>query len=232
LAQAYSAIDEHDKSAKLLAAMVAPPGDDQQAMSNYRFARLTLAREYRLSKSFDRAKQVLREMLGTPASRGWGYDNFDVRKEAIALMEDEGNHAGAARMAIEMQNRLMDSVKEYDEKLALRKVKPTDAAQIDADIARLRPLRERFFEFYAMEIRNIVKTSLKSNDTKSKAAVERVASRIAKLEQSHPDLGGDSTRALFRELIESDPSLKTRYESEGGRVLLTEPKTRPVGAGQ
>ncbi|MFL5328984.1 MAG: hypothetical protein ACJ8C4_08705 [Gemmataceae bacterium] len=231
LAQAYSAIGEHDKSAKLLAAL-GPPTDDSQPVANYRFVRLALAREYRLGKSFDRAKEVLREMMGTPAKHGWGYDNFDVRKEAIALMEDESNHAGAARMATEMEGRLMDSVKEYDEKFALRKVKPTDAAQLDADLARLRPLRERFFEFYAIEVRNIVKASQKSNDGKSAAVMERVASRIVKLEQTHPDLGSDITRALFRDVIESEPSLKTRYVSDGGKVLLAEPKIRAVGAGQ
>jgi hypothetical protein len=227
LAQAYSAIDRHQRAAELLAAVPAPKEDDIERVNNYRFARLGLAREYRLGKDFTQAKRTLREILGTQAKPGWGQDNFDVRKEMVLVMKDEGNHAGAARMAVEMQNRLLPMAQEYDRKAARVKVLRADSAltavqelnQIEQEVQRLRPLRERFFEFYLLELKCIADGAVKLNEVKSKAALERLAVRIAKIEQINSDLGSDAVREQFREFIEANSVVKGKYLADGGKLL-------------
>lgn len=236
LAQGYAAIDRHDKAAELLASVKPPSGEDEAETRTYRFARLALAREYRLGKKFDEAKNTLREIMGTPARKGWGHDSFEVRKEAIQVLEDEGQFAAAVRMAIDEQNKLLKPAQEFASKServkALRNAarsKPADdpeavklraeADLLETDVQRLAPLRERFFEYYFLEVRSIFKNAQKSEEAKRFESYARLANRIVKLEQGQPDLGGDTIRRQFIELIEEDPEFKSRYTAAGGRAL-------------
>jgi hypothetical protein len=231
LAQGYSVIDRHDKAAQLLAAMAAPKPGDETAIRAYRFCRLTLAREYRLGKDYSQAKNVLREILGTQQNKGWGFDNFDVRLEAIALLEDEGQFAGAVQMAVQMQKNLLDAVREYDAKVAkarqLRQQPEPDSAEqanaLDQDVQRLAPLRERYYEFYFHEVRAVVKSAQSSNNAKAQDIYNRMAIRLVKLEQGHPDLGGAANRSRFAELIAEHPPLKEGYRAAGGKTLAAKP---------
>jgi tetratricopeptide (TPR) repeat protein len=233
LAQGYSVIDRHDKAAQLLATIPAPKADEESALRTYRFARLTLAREHRLGKDFASAKSVLREMLGTQQQKNWGFDNFDVRRESIALLEDEGQFAGAVQMAVQMQSKLLDSVREYDAKLTkarqLRQqpdggpVAAEQANALEQEVQRLAPLRERYYEFYYCELRAIVKNAQKNNDAKSQDVYNRMAVRLVKLERGQPDLGGEASRARFAELIAEHSPLKEAYLTAGGKALVTKP---------
>lgn len=238
LAQGYVAIDRPDRAIELLKAIASPAPDDETATRTFRAGRLTLAKAHRLAKQFGPAKDVLREIMAGGPQRGWGADNSEVRKEAIALLEDEGNYVGAARMAAEEQNKLLRGSQDYTAKSRqvrqLRdeaKAKPDAAAglnekadQLDSELQRLVPVRERFFEFYHLEARAIARNARKSGDPKSIEALGRLATRLVKLEQGQPDLGGDASRARLRSLLAEEPLLAEKYQAAGGKTLLETPR--------
>lgn len=236
LAQAFGTVDRHDKAAELLAAVKSPAADDEAGQRTFRFARLNLAREYRLAKKFNEAKVVLREILGTQAQKGWGYDNFDVRKESIELLQDEGNYAAAVQMAVQMQNRLLEPARSFETISAqLRQAKNRQQStnsdegsklaeaidKLDQQVQQLIPQRERFFEFYHLEIQAIVRNALKSDPEKASETFTRLVNRLVKLEQNQPDMGGDASQDRFRELLDSDARFKNQYIAAGGRVLIS-----------
>jgi hypothetical protein len=229
LGQAYGAVERHDKAAELLSAVAEPKADDDAAQKTYRFVRLSLARELRHAKKFAEAKTVLRDILGTPAKKGWGYDNFDVRKEAIYLLEDEGEYAAAVRMASDMQKLLIEPARQHvalSQQLQHAKTQSGSTEsldKLDQQLQQLTPQREMFFEFYFLEIRSIVKNAHKADVAKATESLNRIANRLVKLEQSQPDLGGDASRERFRELFAVEPKLRERYEAAGGKVLLAPP---------
>ncbi len=231
LAQGYSAIEHHDKAAQLLMAIPEPKADDEPVIRTYRFARLALAREQRLGKEYGKAKATLREILGTQQNKAWGFDNFDVRRESIALLEDEGQFAGAVQMAVQMQNKLLDSARAYDSKSA--KVKELRRQQNNAEVGiaeqantleqeaqQLAPLRERYYEFYYCEVHALVMHARKNNDAKANDVLARLATRLTKLERAQPDFGGEAIRARFAELMTENPTLRDKYLAVGGKVLV------------
>jgi hypothetical protein len=238
LSQGYAAIDRPDRAIELLKAIPDPAPDDEAATKTYRAGRLTLAKAYRQARQFGPAKDVLREIMAGGPRRGWGADSGEVRKEAIALLEDEGNFAGAARMAADEQNKLLRGTQDFSAKSRqvrqLRdeaKAKPEVAAglnekadQLDSELQRLAPVRERFFEFYHLEARAIARNARKSGDPKSMEALGRLATRLVKLEQGQPDLGGDVSRARLRSLLVEEPLLAEKYRAAGGRTFLETPR--------
>lgn len=230
LGQAYGAVDRHDKAAELLVAVKNPPMEDEAAQRAYRFVRLHLAKEYRLAKKFNEAKAILREILGTQQQKGWGFDNLDVRKESIELLQDEGNFAAAVQMAVQMQNRFLESARQFEAlQSELKQVQskpgqsPEAADKLDQQIQQLAPQRERFFEFYYLEIQSIIKHAQKSDPAKAADTFARLANRIVKLEQNQKDLGGDASRQRLAELIDSEPRLKEKYITAGGKTLIPTP---------
>ncbi|MBX7102950.1 MAG: hypothetical protein K1X57_02640 [Gemmataceae bacterium] len=233
LAQGYMAVGRPDKAIELLTAIPPPADGDEAAVRNYRFARLSLARAYRLAKQFGQAKAILREILGTPGQKGWGFDSFEVRVEAISVLQDEGQFASAARMAVDEQNKLNRAVQEYAAKKDLvrknrdeAKSNPAAAAKLNEqadlaenDLQRLAPLRERFFEYYLLEIRAMVRGAQRSGDSKAAETYARLATRLAKLERGQPDWGGDALKSQFRDLILSEPELRSKFTAAGGKLI-------------
>jgi hypothetical protein len=239
LADRLSAVGRHEQAAAVLSAIAAPPANDADGLRVYRTARISLAREYRLAKALDRAKAILREALGTPGQKGWGFDNLDVRREAIALCEADGNFAGAVQMAVQAQTALGEALREYEAKSArlqqlggevgaggdapgaLRAAALTERDRLQADLRRLAPLRERYFEFYRLEVAALVRHAESLEPAPAAELFGRLAVRLAKLERTQPDVGGSANRAALAELVGRQPALRQQYQAAGGRVLLT-----------
>src|SRR5205823_14747633 len=111
---------------------------------------------------FSQAKLILDDALST-----WGKNNLDVRKEVVALLEDNGSHAAAAQMCRDIQKSLERSRAEYERAVqSERAAEETERkAKTDAERAKARadraeaqalktkaqPLREAYWEFYFSE---------------------------------------------------------------------------------
>lgn len=203
-AAAFSAADRHDRAVALLSSIARPAKPDESALAAYRYARLQLAREHRLAGSLADAKIVLREVMGTPANRGWGFDNIDVRKEAVEVMLDEGNFGGAVRMCQDVQSGLLTAMRD-------RRSESQGNGQESA--------RSQYFDFYFLEARALILNAKKHDDPKSHEAVRRFCIRLVKLEQNHPDLGGDDCKARFQELVATDDGFAAGYAAAHGKVL-------------
>lgn len=238
IADGLSGIGRHVKAAELLAAIAPPTSEEGEASRTFHAARLALAREYRLGKAFDRAKSVMREILGTPTNKGWGHDNLDVRREALALCEDEGNFAGAVQIAVQVQKALTESLRDYETKAArlihlrgdnaanndvpgaLRGIALAECDQLESDLRRLLPARDCYFEFWRAEMSLLLRYAQTLPPIQSAEALDRVAARLVKLERGHPDIGGTVNRRALNQLLVGHPALKHAYESSGGKALL------------
>jgi hypothetical protein len=235
LAQAFSGLERHDRAAELLKDITPPKPGDEDATRFYHFARVALAREYRLGKQFNPAKQVLDEALAS-----WGKTNLDVRKEVVFLLGDAGNYAGAARTCREMQGMLQRSRTDYEravlaeraadeaERAAKTEEERTKAqtarAEAQAVKARAQPLREAYWEFYFYEVRAVLKNDLKrAKDAADKETrLARVAAAIKKLEDGQDDFGGGDLKQKYLELVEGEPLLKKKYFEAQGRRLYAD----------
>jgi len=239
IANGLSAIDEHAKAAAVLAAIPAPAAHDADGLAAFRAARLALAREYRLAKSFEQAKAILRDVIGTPKNKGWGYDQLDVRREAIALCADEGNFAGAVQMTGQVQKSLSEPLRDYEAKSArlrqlggelgtagnapgaLRAAALAERDQLEADLQRLAMLRGRYFEFERIEMEVLARYAETLDDAKGTELLKRLAARLVKLERAHVDLGGPANRAALADLLAHNPALRQQYLAAGGTALQT-----------
>jgi hypothetical protein len=199
LAQSYSSLDEHGKAA-LWAKRISPPqppagkkDPDPRPLEIYRIARVLSARELRLSKDFERAAGVLRELEATP----WGARSFEVKKERIFLLEDRGKYAGKDG-AILAWNALMTGMRD---RLQDNRVK------------------EHYFECYYHLTHAIYKNALLSNDPKRRAKDLRLAAKFILKLESQPDSGGEQVRKRFEELLRQEAPLREQYEAlkKGGR---------------
>lgn len=237
LADAYSAIERHDRAVSLLREIREPPAADETASRAFRAARLALAREHRLSAQFPQAKAVLSDIM-----LGWGKDELEVRREAVELMEAMDSLGGAVKACRETQAQLQASVRDLesktessrrlrteidrlentaapDDKLLARLKKEED--ELGRELLRLVPLKDRFWEFYFLEIRSQIKADAKATDPKAKVdRMKRTAARLVRLEKTRPDFGGPGMRDNYRGLLDFDPVLKQEYRSEGGKLLI------------
>jgi hypothetical protein len=232
LAQAFSGADRHDRAAELLKDMPVPKPDDEDATRLYQHARLVLAREYRLGKKFTQAKQVLDEALAS-----WGRNNLDLRKEVVALLEDNGSFAPAVQMCRDVQKSLERSRVDYERAVTAEKAaeQAERGAKTDAERAKARsdraeaqeakakaqPLREAYWEFYFYEVRAVVKSDLaRAKDAADKEQrLASIARAIKRLEDGQEDFGGSDLKQRYRELVEGEPVLKRLYREAGGRRL-------------
>lgn len=110
LGQGYGAVDQHARAAELYQALLnkpfANPGKTPEEVAaaedaDKKFRRklqFEQARSYRLAADkdgFEKATALMKTIVGNPldpnpkAARGWGYANIGVRKEYIALLEDQ-----------------------------------------------------------------------------------------------------------------------------------------------
>jgi hypothetical protein len=189
LAGSYSSLEKHDKALALLEKVTEPKAangkePDPALVHNYHAIRVLRAKEFRLDKKLDKASAALKEIQATP----WGAQDFEARKESILLLDAEGKHKTATE-------------------------------QWSAEIKKLQPavdtngnVKEQYFECNAYYFSAFLKyvQSLK-DDKKQKTYLRALASEIAKLEKSYPDLGGDAAKARILGVLEDDSKLKEQY---------------------
>ncbi|MFO0810647.1 MAG: hypothetical protein U0746_18625 [Gemmataceae bacterium] len=232
LAQAYASLERHDRAAEVLAAIPQPKGDDEDAKRFYQYARMTLAKEYRLAKQFDKAAAVLTEIL-----KDWGKTNLDVRAEKVFLYEDRPNLPAAVKECRDIQAALAKPRAEFDkavrdERLAddeLRKAKTDserEAAQAKLATAQqakasAQPMRDRYWQFYFYELRIVLKSgNLQKDPAAKEKRIADVAGAIRKFEDGQDDFGGGDLKQKFIEMLDGDPLLKRKYAEAGGTKLL------------
>ena len=196
LAFSYASLDEHAKAADLLK-QIPKPGpshaadkdkrarEDQEKAANYHSVRLLYCRELRLSKQFDDAARVLKEVMAT----GLGKRSLDARKEQIMLMEDKGQHMQAAKE----WNKLM---KDLRPRLSDNK------------------LKDQYFEAYYQFVYSYYKYASAMKDENKKAAnIKKAAAFITALESKLPSMGGGGLKQRYDELLSNEPALKAEYDA-------------------
>jgi len=107
LGQGYGAVNQHARAAELFEQLAAKPFENpgktevekkdhetkhQDALRQMRFFRARALRQAGGKANFDKAMVLMQEIVGDPlkkGNRGWGYNNLKIRKEYIALLEDQ-----------------------------------------------------------------------------------------------------------------------------------------------
>jgi TolA-binding protein len=195
LAESYASLDKHDVAAELLKQVPEPQPKadtkepDPKAVQVYRAARILTVRELRLAQKFKEAQAALDEILGTPAQPRWGQRSYEVRKERVFLLEDQGKFGAASREWSEM----------------MRPMRPL--------ISQNAKLREEYFETYFHLTNCLYKYAQTLGDpVKRRKALSQAANFIVQLERTQPDLGGEASKQRFDELLRKEAPLKEQYE--------------------
>jgi hypothetical protein len=106
LGQGYGAVNQHARAAELFEQLISKPFDNpgkteeekkdletkhQVSLRQLRFYQARALRQAGGKANFDRATAIMQEIVGDPLKKkvGWGYRNLDIRKEYIALVEDQ-----------------------------------------------------------------------------------------------------------------------------------------------
>jgi hypothetical protein len=190
LAQSYSGLGNHVRAAELANQIGAPkPSADGKApeareLQLYRLARLLVLREHRLSREFDKADVVLKEVAETP----WGKNSLDVQKERISLLEDQGKYV--------LPNK-QGAIAEWDKLMRSMRTRLSDNR-----------VKEQYFDCYYHLTYCIYKHALQIADPKKRQQGLRVAANyITKLE-AHQDPATEACKKRFEELLDKEPALK------------------------
>jgi tetratricopeptide (TPR) repeat protein len=199
LADCYSNMGEHEKSAAELGKVPEPKGkEDSPEMKEYRKIQLAIVRELRLSKKPDAVKKA-REMLdviqGTKAKPGWGMKKGpDGRSSpfAAATMKEQG-------MMLEAEEKWKESFAHWS---LLVRILVKQAGKDNNS-------KEFYLESYYHMVYSFLKSPSKDHDK----SIRQAGAQIAQLEHSWEDFGSDSSKKRFTELLASDPALKAQYEA-------------------
>lgn len=195
LAYSYAGLDKHDQAVALLEKIAKPapstnPDKEVQARENqekdqfYHSVRLLLARELRLAGQFDRATQVLKEILASDL----GKHSLDATKEKILILEDQKNYVAAAKEWNSLMNALRDKLNDPK-------------------------MKEQYFECYYHFTRCYYLNGTRMKDeTKKQNSIKRAASFIINLENKLPDMGG--FKRSYDELLEKEAPLKLAYDEQ------------------
>lgn len=108
LGQGYGAVDQHARAAELYEQLLAQPfvnpgktpqeqedaaAKDATTRKELTFYRAKALRQAGGKVNFDKATALMQEIVGDPIKKGskpgWGYKNLTIRKEYIALLEDQ-----------------------------------------------------------------------------------------------------------------------------------------------
>jgi len=190
LAQSYSSLSKHDKSAELLKKVPEPKPEggnapDQKKMQNYRGIQMLLIRELRLAKKFDECESKLKEISGS-----WGKGSLQVQKEKNLLLEDQELYIPAAKAWDQMMKALQ--------------------SKINADPGS----RELYWESYYHLVHDVYKNGMKQSDPKKKEkGIADAAGYIIKLEAgTKGDMGSEANKKRFEELLESEAPLREKHQ--------------------
>lgn len=180
LAQCYANMNQHAKAAALL---------EKVATATERGAQILYARELRLAKDLEKARQMMSEILGTPKSPAWGARNVDALLEDVSLMEDEGKYDRAALKANDIVRRLLPNV------------------------TRDNALKEKYFEAYYHVVFAFVKHGQGLSDPSQKEkALRQAAFQAIELDKKWPNYGGDASAKRFNDLLSAEPEFKQVVE--------------------
>src|SRR5262249_18829350 len=151
-----------------------------------------LVRELRLDRQFDQAKAELDRILGTSERPGWGQAFFEVKKERLFLLEDQGKFTGKTGAVLEWNNLLQSMQKQR---------------RLDARV------NDQYFECYYWLTYSIYKYARTLSDkAKAHKEVQRAANFLIALERLQPDMGGEASRKRFEDLLQTEAPLKEAYE--------------------
>jgi len=108
LGQGYGAVNQHARAAELFEQLIAKPFENpgkteeekkqheakhQEAVRQMKFYQARALRQAGGKVNFDKATALMREIVGDPIKKGgelgWGYKNLSIRKEYVALLEDQ-----------------------------------------------------------------------------------------------------------------------------------------------
>jgi outer membrane protein assembly factor BamD (BamD/ComL family) len=180
LAQCYANMNQHAKAAALLEKVATPAEKSAQFL---------YARELRLAKDLEKARQVVGEILGTAKAPGWGARNVDALIEEVALTEDEGNFDKAALKANDIVRRLLPN------------------------ITRDNALKEKYFEAYYHVVYAFVKYAQSLSDPAMKEkSLRQAAFQAIELDKKWPNYGGEASAKRFNELFAAEPEFKELVE--------------------
>jgi hypothetical protein len=193
LAFSYASLQKHREAADLLGRIPAPKPDagkdkvDLDKETYYQSIQIMHARELRLAKEHDRAKNKLKDILNTE----WGKRNLDAKKELHCLWEDEGNYAAAAKGWNDMMNNVLRPLMEKNAKF-----------------------KDMYYECYYHVVLCLYKNAMKLKDKKlQQENITKAANWYVKLKgNKEANMGGEGLRKLYDELLDSEPTFKKECE--------------------
>jgi hypothetical protein len=198
LVDAYFSLDRPAQAAALLERLPEPKATagaaepDPKQVQAYRTSRILYVRALRQAGQFDKAREVLEGILGTPERPGWGQRYLDARKERVLLLQDTETYGGPNGAILEW-NKLMISLR--------------DKVQTEPKI------KEHYFECYYHLTYSLYKHALKVPDeAKKREYLQQAAGFITKLESAQEPWGTEASKKRFLELLQKEPVLKEYYE--------------------
>jgi len=206
LAFSYAGLNKHKDAATLLERIASPKSDagdakpDADKLAQYRAMQIMLVRELRLSKQYDKARNKLKDLLGSD----WGSKSLDVKKELNSLWEDEEKFAAAGRAWNEMMSSLRPLIDKNPK------------------------YKDLYFECYYHLVFCIYKNALGAKDkAKKEEGINRAANLIVTLQQSKSDMGGEGLKKQYDELLEKEAILKSAYDGLLEATAKKSPRTAP-----
>jgi hypothetical protein len=185
LAQNFASLEQHDRAVAVLEKTPPAEGDDKA----YRASRLLLARELRHARQFDRARQLLDEIIGTREKPGWGQRNVDALMERVFLLEDAEQYYQAATLASNLVRQLSSKA-------------TTDNTY-----------KDKYLETYFHLVRCFYKHARGMDDkAKREKGIQDAAVLIGRLEKAWENFGSETSKARFQELLDQEGELKSAYE--------------------
>ena len=150
-----------------------------------------LAREYRLLKETDKAKAILDEIItGKAGAKGWGATSLEVRKEWIALLEQQDRWAESTHQA----NALMLQLAKQ-----LRDPRFKDD-YIDCNYHLILGLVHH------------AQKNLKGDRAKYDKSITDAGKSLVQLEKEMKGFGNPESTKRFQDLLKEEPELRTAYE--------------------
>lgn len=201
--------------------------DHDNAVRSANFAQLARARALRhqgrletdksvAAQHFAAADKLVDQMIGTAKDKGWGYDNLEVRREKIFILEDSDRYRDALAAWQAMQ------------KPFIAQLKPNPSND------REEKIREVVYEIRFYQNRLFLKSYQKIAKPEAKADRIRVlAENIVKLERDKdiPNFGGMPVKKLYREWLENEEQLREAYKRAGGMALVGDGEAARANSG-
>ncbi len=196
LALGYTRLGAHDRAADLLEQVPKPDlsndhdpqkraTENQEREAYYHAIRLALCRELRLAKEYDKAQDVLKDILATPI----GKRSLETRWEKLLLQQDQGQYFQSAKGWYQLMSDLKSRINDPK-------------------------TQEQYFECYYNFVYSYYKHATGMTDTaKRKSAVRRAANFIVQLERKRPDMGGSDLKKRYNALLEGEAELKEQYDA-------------------